>query len=163
MRLLGRIAVPLGLGAISIPVLIALGVQAEFAWAWGALLAAVVVMFQLRMPDDPRLDAPGRKDERSYVGSDVSRLAWAINLSSDSVSEAVTRRVRATLRRRLARRGIDLDDEAQAAAVEQQLGTGLWARLNGRRTSIQDIRDALAAAERLAPSETDAFQRETRS
>lgn len=163
MRLLGGIAVPVGIGAISIPVLIMLGVQAEFAWGWGAVVAAVVVVFRLRMPDDPRLDAPGREDERSYVGSDVSRLAWAINLRSDSVSEAVTRRVRAILRRRLARQGIDLDDESQADAVEQRLGPGLWTRLNGHRTTAQDIRDALSAAERLAPPETDAFQRETRS
>ena len=172
MRRLRRIVLPLGIGAISIPVLIALGVQVEFAWGWGALAAAVVVLFLLPMPDDPRSDAPGRKSERVYVGSEVSRLAWAINPHGDAVSEAVTRRVRATLRRRLARQGVDLDDETQADAVEQRLGPGLWARLNGRRTSIQDIRDAIAAAERLAddtagPSgmtdPTTTIQRETAS
>lgn len=158
MRQLGRIAVPVGVGAVSIAVLMMLGVQAEFAWGWGALVAAVVVVLRLRMPDDPRLDAPGRQDDNSYIGSDVSRLAWAINLSGDSVSEAVTRRVRATVRRRLARHGIDVDDQTQTSAVEQRLGRGLWARLNGRRTSIQDIREALAAAERLA---TDTNQRKS--
>lgn len=154
MRILRGIAMPAGMGLIAALLLSVLGVQSEFAWGWGVLVAAAAPIFTLQMPDDARADAPGRPLERSYVGSDVARLAWAINLHGDAVSEAVTRRVRATLRRRLARHGIDLDDAAQAAAVEERLGPGVWARLNGRATRIQDIREALAAAERLAPPAT---------
>lgn len=161
MSIIRRIAMPAGMGVLAALLLSVLGVQTEFAWGWGVLVAAVTPVFTLQMPDDARADAPGRALERSYVGSDVSRLAWAINLHGDSVSEAVTRRVRATLRRRLERHGIDLDDATHADAVEARLGPGLWARLNARGTSIQDLRDALAAAERLAPTHThDEDQRE---
>ncbi|MGF2947747.1 hypothetical protein [Microbacterium alcoholitolerans] len=161
MSVLRRLAMPAGAGLIAALLLSVLGVQTEFAWGWGVLVAAATPIFSLQMPDDARADAPGRALERSYVGSDVSRLAWAINLHGDSVSEAVTRRVRATLRRRLARHGIDLDDATQAEAVEERLGSGVWARLNGRVTSIRDIREALAAAERLVPPDThDAIQRD---
>lgn len=163
MRVFRRIVVPAGLGLITALVLSALGVQTEFAWGWGVLVAAATPVFALQMPDDARADAPGRALDKSYTGSDVSRLAWAINVHGDAVSEAVTRRVRAILRRRLARHGIDIDidDETQAQVVEEHLGPGVWERLNGRATRIQDIRDALAAAERLAPLDThDATQRE---
>lgn len=161
MIIIRRIAMPAGMGVSAALLLSVLGVQTEFAWGWGLLVAAATPAFTLHMPDDARADAPGRALERSYVGSDVSRLAWAINLHGDSVSEAVTRRVRATLRRRLARHGIDLDDETQADAVEERVGPGVWARLNGRGTSTQDIRDALAAAERLAPPDMhDAIEKE---
>ena len=161
MRVFRRIVVPAGLGLITALVLSALGVQTEFAWGGGVLVAAATPVFGLQMPDDARADAPGRALVKSYTGSEVSRLAWAINVHGDAVSEAVTRRVRATLRRRLARHGIDIDDETQAQVVEERLGPGVWARLKRRATRIQDIRDALAAAERLAPIDThDATQRE---
>lgn len=164
MRGAGRVALSAGVGAVGAIVLSALGVQAEFSWGWGVLLAAAALVFTLQMPDDPRADAPGRAPEQSYVGSDVSRLAWAINVHGDTVSEAVTRRVRATLRRRLARHGVDPHDDSHADLVERHLGAGLWARLNGRRTTIQDIRDALDAAERLSPTDPqDATQRERES
>ena len=149
MRALTRFAIPAGVGVLSALALNGIGLQTEFAWGWGALAAAVALMLRVRMPDEPRADAPGRAKQHPYTGSDVSRLAWAINLQGDSVTEAVTRRVRATLRRRLAREGVDVDDERQSDAVEQRLGAGLWLRLNGRGATVQDIREALAVAERL--------------
>ncbi|WP_193596288.1 hypothetical protein [Microbacterium sp. YJN-G] len=133
-------------------VLSALGVPSVFAWGWAVLAAAAALFIGMQLPDDARADAPGRALHREHVGSDVSRLAWAINLQTGTVNEAVTRRVRATLRRRLQRHGVDLDDERHGSEVEWLLGPGLWQRLNGRRTTTDDLRDALAAMERLVPA-----------
>jgi hypothetical protein len=113
------------------------------------------------LPDDPRADAPGRAADPEYVGSDVSRLAWAINLRTDTVNEAVTRRIRATLRRRLLRHGVDVDDELQTDDVDRLLGDDLWARLTSRRTKVGDLRDAIAAAERLATTQIQDSTKET--
>lgn len=149
MRALRRTLPPMLVGGVAVGVLHAFGVQSVFAWGWGIVAATVVLLRGIRMPDDPRSDAPGRPADTRYVGSEVSRLAWAINTRTDTVNEAVTRRVRATLRRRLMRRGVDADDGAQPDAVERHLGSGLWQRLSGRRTTVRDIRDGLKAAERL--------------
>lgn len=151
MKALRQVALPAAVGAVAVVVFHALGVQTEFAWGWGIMSAAVALLTGIRMPEDPRLDAPGRPADHRYIGSEVSRLAWAINTETDTVNEAVTRRVRATLRRRLMRVGVDVDDISHAAAVDRHLGAGLWPRLTGRRTTIRDIRDGLAAAERLHP------------
>jgi len=147
-------------------ILSTLGVQTEFAWGWALLAAGIALIVSIRSPDDPRIDAPGRTAEMSYVGSDVSRLGWAIDSRSGTVNEAVTRRVRATLKRRLARLGVDIEDESHRGLVETHLGEGLWTRLNARRVTVTEIRDALIAAERLisdpiAPNPTTPSPRET--
>ncbi len=161
MRLLRSLALPLGLGVVVGLALTVLGMQTEFAWAWAVLGAAIMVAVPMLMPEDPRADAPSTTAASDYVGSDVSRLAWAINIRTDTVNEAVTRRVRATLRRRLLRHGIDVDDEQQADAVDRLLGAGLWVRLTGRRTTVAELRDAIAAAERLAATRTQDSKRES--
>lgn len=149
VRILRGLALPTGIALVVGVALSALGVQVEFAWGWAALGAAITVATGMVFPDDPRADAPGRKAAPEYVGSEVSRMAWAINTRTDTVNEAVTRRVRATLRRRLLRHGIDVDDEQQTDAVDGLLGEGLWERLNGHRTTISVLRDAIAVADRL--------------
>lgn len=151
MRRLRALLPAVGTGVLIGIVLTMLRLQVEFAWAWALLGAAIVLLLGLHLPDDPRADSPRVRVQSDYVGSDVSRLAWAINLRTDTVNEAVTRRLRATLRRRLLWQGIDVDDARCASEVERLLGEGLWARVNGRRTTIADVREALAAAERLAP------------
>lgn len=161
MRTLRALLPPVGAGVLVGIALMALGMQAEFAWGWAVLGSVIVVAVRMVLPDDPRADAPGRAAGPGYVGSDVSRLAWAINIRTDTVNEAVTRRVRATLRRRLLRHGVDIDDERQAVAVERLLGDGLWGRLTGHRTRVADLRAAIAAAERLASTPTRESKRET--
>jgi len=150
MRLLPAAGVAVATGIV----LSFLGVQTVFAWAWGVLAAAAVLAFGAAMPDDPRADAPRIESDDSAHGSHVSRLAWAIDARQDRVGQAVSRRVRALLRRRLAPLHLDPDDPAHVAAVDVRLGAGLWSRLSGSHTRITDIEDALAAAERLAPEET---------
>lgn len=156
MRRARAVLPALGAGVLAVIGLTALRVQTEFVWGWAVLVVAAVLLLGLRLPDDSRIDAPRVSEQPDHVGSDVSRLAWAINLSTDTVNEAVTRRVRAILRRRLLRRGVDVDDPGQSAEADRLLGGGgLWARLNGQRTRVDDVRDALAAAERLLVSPRD--------
>lgn len=164
MRLLRSLALPLGIGVVVGFALTVPGMQTEFVWAFAVLAVAVMVAVRMLMPDDPRADAPDPVAGPDYVGSDVSRLAWAINIRTDTVNEAVTRRVRATLRRRLQRHGIDVDAEQQAEAVDRLLGDGLWASLTGQRTKVSDLRAAIAAAERLAtaPAQNTRTQDSTR-
>jgi hypothetical protein len=152
MRLGSRLWIALGIGAAVALGLSTLQLPVVYTSGWGLLIAAGALLLGIRFADDPRDDAPGRELGAEYTGSEVSRLAWAINLHTDTASEAVVRRVRATLRRRLLRHGIDVDDGRQAARVDELIGTGLWARLNGPRTRVADLREALAAAERLAPA-----------
>ena len=149
MRILRRAVLPASVGVVAVLVLHLIGVASPFAWGWGILAAAVAMLVGIPTPEDPRLDAPGRSAAPRYLGSEVSRLAWAINIDADTVNEAVTRRVRASLRRRLMRLGVDVDDPAQASTVNALIGTGLWRRLHGRRITTRDIRDGLAAAEEL--------------
>src|SRR5690606_5919395 len=108
MRRVRALALPVGIALLAGVGLTALGMQAEFAWGWAVLGAVIVVAVGMVIPDDPRADAPGRVPMPGYTGSDVSRLAWGIDIRTDTVSEAVTRRVRATLRRRLLRHGVDV-------------------------------------------------------
>lgn len=145
-RLAGLAAIGVG----SAIVLLLLGVQAEFAWAWGAVAAAIaVVVVGQAAPDSAQDDAPHDEAPLQHKGSDVSRLGWAINLKAGTVGAIVTRRVVAILRRRLQHVGLDPDADEDAPEVEALLGPGLWARLNGPRTSPHDIEAALDAAERL--------------
>ncbi|MDT0157490.1 hypothetical protein Q9R19_07640 [Microbacterium sp. ARD32] len=157
MRPLRVVLTAIAAGALTVIVLLLLEVQTEFLWGWALLVAGLTLLVSVGLPDDPRTDGPRTPAPPEYVGSDVSRLAWAINTHSDTVNEGVTRRVRATLRRRLLQHGVDIDDDAQRAAADRLLGPGLWQRLNGRRTRIADLRDALAAVERL-PYPHDAMQ-----
>lgn len=127
-----------------------LGLQLEFAIGVGVVLAAIVVVFGYRRGDDPRTDAPAVEEPSALRGSDVSRLAWAVNVERDTVGEMMTRRVRAILRRRLLCGGIDVDDPAAAARVDQRVGPGIWQRLTTRRAGIADVTTALDAADRLS-------------
>ena len=155
MRWLHALLMAAGVAFLAGIGLAVLRVQIEFVWGLSVLVAAAVLLIGLRLPDDPRVDAPRLPDPPDYIGSDVSRLAWAINMHTDTANEAVTRRLRATLRRRLQQHGVDVDDPRQASAVDRMLGDGLWARLNGRRTRVVDVRAALAAAERLGVDRRD--------
>ncbi|WP_417556393.1 hypothetical protein [Microbacterium sp.] len=152
MRRGSRVWIALGVGAAVAVGLSMLQLPVVYTSGWGLLVAAGALLFGIRLADDPRGDAPGRERGAEYTGSEVSRLAWAINLRTGTANEAVVRRVRATLRRRLLRHGVDVDDEQQAPRIDELIGTGLWTRLNGRRTRVSDLREALAAAERLAPA-----------
>ncbi|WP_460795016.1 hypothetical protein [Microbacterium sp. GXF0217] len=129
--------------------LIFFGLEPVFALSGGVLAGAVILLAALRGAEAVSEEGPREERAPATRGSEISRLAWAFNPRTGVAGEIVSRRVRALLRRRLARRGIDVDDPAQTARVNGVLGVGLWQRLNGRQVQNADIRSALDAADRL--------------
>lgn len=123
-----------------------LGLEALFALSAGVLIGTIVIAASLRDSEA----APELQDETTaaWRGSAVSRLAWGFNPRTDVAGEIVARRVRALLRRRLARLGIDIDDPAQTARVDAAIGDGIWDRLCTRTATRADIERALDRIER---------------
>lgn len=136
-------------------VLMLLGLEPMFALSGGVLACALVLLTALRGAEAVIHEGPSREPDSPTRGSEISRLAWAFNPRSGVAGEIVSRRVRALLRRRLVRRGIDVDDPNQADRLDAVLGTGLWQRLNGRQVQNIDIRRALDAADRLVSASED--------
>lgn len=147
LKALRGVALPVIAALLAGLALHAVAMPSVFAGTGGILVGAVALLVRIRMPDDSRMDAPAHGDQQDHRGSQVSRLAWAINPQTGKAGEALTRRVRAILQRRLARAGIDVATDT--ARVERHLGPGLWARLQGRDVRVDDIRAALEVAERL--------------
>src|SRR5699024_7225720 len=110
-----------------------LGLEALFALSAGVLVGVIVILTSIREAEPP----PEMRDETTsrWHGSAVSRLAWGFNPRTDVAGEIVARRVRALLRRRLARVGIDVDDPAHASRVDAAIGDGTWDRLCTRRAT----------------------------
>ena len=63
---------------------------------------------------------------RAGARTEVSRLSWSMPSRYGRVSEAAVHRLRAIAASRLALRGIDLDDPAQAPAAEAALGASAY-------------------------------------
>ncbi|MFB7252269.1 hypothetical protein [Microbacterium sp. NPDC056234] len=149
MTLRRGIAAAVALIAVTVALLL-LGLEPMFALSGGALAAAVALLAVLRGAEAVVEDGPQADEDLTIRGTEISRLAWAFNPRTGVAGEIVSRRVRALLRRRIARQGIDVDDPSQAGRLDEILGTGLWQRINGRQVQNIDIRRALDAADRLA-------------
>lgn len=129
------------------------GVELPFAIAWGLLAGVFVLCTQVVMPEDPRTDGPEIDIPNDRRSTEVSRMAWSLNPSTGTAGEMIARRVRSILAHRLQRRGLDVTDPAQRAAIDALLGAGVWERLVGHGTTRVDIEKALDAIDRLSPSE----------
>lgn len=137
----------------------ALGVEMLFAAAWSLLAGIIIIAASVVLPEDPRADAPDDELPERRTGSEVSRLAWAINPRTGEAGQLVLRRVSAVLRRRLRAHGVDVDDPAQRARVAECIGEDVWESLRRPRAGRADIERALEAARRLR----DHTMEETRS
>lgn len=129
----------------------AVGVEPTFAIAWGVLAGVFVLCAQLVIPDDPRGDAPDTPAGPERRGTAISRMAWSLNPRTGEAGELITRRVRAILRHRLRRVGLDTDAPADRSQIDALLGAGLWTRMTTPGTKRQDIEQALEAISRLSP------------
>ena len=144
-----RVIGTLVIAALACGVALWLGLQTEFAVSVGIVAAAVGVVLRTPFGDDARAGGPTTEPQDVHRGSEVSRLAWAVKPRDNTVGEMVSRRVRATLRRRLASHDLDPDRPDDRAEIDRRLGAGLWDRLAGRRASPSDIHAALDAADAL--------------
>jgi hypothetical protein len=144
----GRIVL-LAIGAVlaaAVLVLLgSLGFPAAFALAWMVIVLAVVLVGRQSFVDEGD-SWPPERPSRAVRNSDVSRLAWAINSRTGIAGHLVVRRVQNVLRRRLAHRGLDLDDPTDLPRIDALLGDGVRAALHARdvqRTDIERVLDAL--------------------
>ena len=137
---------------VTLALLFAVRVEPAFAVAWGVLAGVLWLCAGIVIPEDPRADAPDIPAGPERRGTAIARMAWSLNARTGEAGQLITRRVRSILHHRLLRRGIDTDDPAQRAAVDAEIGEGLWAALTGSDTRRAHIEQALAAIDRLSPS-----------
>lgn len=147
-KTLVAVGVTLALGIAMTAFRLALPFAIGFALAGGA----VVLLAQIVLGDEPAADAPRLDLDPVARGTEISRLAWAINPSTGIAGERITRRIREVLRHRLERWGIDPDQPADVPRRDAVIGVGLWERLTGSDTSTTDLTRALDAIDRLAPT-----------
>lgn len=152
---LGRVLWAAGLTVAGFFLASVLGVEPFFAAAWGLLVGIVSIAASVVLPEDPRADAPDTELPERRTGSEVSRLAWAINPRTGEAGQLVLRRVTAVLRRRLLAHGVDVDDPAQRERVTALIGEDVWERLGRPRAGRADIERALEAARRLQDHTTE--------
>lgn len=122
------------------------GIPALFATAW--ILAAVaigVITRQTLFTEDTAWPPP--EQEPVFRGSEVSRLAWAVNTRSGIVGLGLVRRLNQALRHRAAAHGLDFDDPADAAGIERLFGAGIRSVLDSRAVRRSDVERVLAALE----------------
>jgi len=143
----------LGVGAvvtvIVLVVLGVLGVPVAFGASWLLIVLAIVLVSRQIFFDEGPFWPPERR-RHAERGSEVSRLAWAINSRTGLAGHVVVRRVQNVLRRRLAHRGLDLDDPAQYAAIDALLGREVRDALHKREVHAADLERVLDAVERIA-------------
>lgn len=147
-----RTVVVVGVAVVASLLLWAIGVEPVFAVGWGLAGGAVSMLMLLTLPAEPDADAPQIPAEPDRRATEISRMAWALNPRTGLAGERITRRVRAVLRHRLQRIGLDPDAPADRSRCDARIGPELWSRLTGQNTSIADIERALDAIDRLSPT-----------
>lgn len=149
----GRIIAAMSVAAIvSLILLFGVRVEPTFALSWALVAGIFVLCAQLAIPEDPRVDAPEIPVRKELRGTEVTRMAWSLNRRTGEAGALVTRRVRNILVRRLRRHGLDVDAPEDRTQIEALIGNGLWERLTGSGTQIQDIERALVAIDALSPN-----------
>lgn len=103
--------------------LAALGLPPLFVVSWILVVVGVGIGTRIPVDDDARSWPPERPSRTQ--GSEVSRLAWAINSSTGVVGPALVRRVRTIASHRLAVLGLDLETDADHPRIDVLLGGGI--------------------------------------
>lgn len=151
-RAVGAVIATLVAGAL-LGVMIVFGVPAPFAVAWTLILLVVAAATRQTFVDDA-VTWPPEPPRAEARGSDVSRLAWAINTRTGVAGHVVVRRVQGVVRRRLAHHGLDLDDPDDHPRIDAILGDGVRACLHAREVQRADIERVLDALDRI-PTDTE--------
>lgn len=134
-------------------VMLAFGVPAPFAVAWTLILLAIVAATRQAFVDEVVVWPP-EAPRAEGRGSEVSRLAWAINTRTGVAGHVVVRRVQGVVRRRLAHLSLDLDDPQDHPRIDAVLGDGVRASLHAREVQRVDIERVLDALDRI-PIDTE--------
>lgn len=136
------------LAAAVFAMLASFGFPLAFAVAWLVIAVTVIVAGRQAFVDEGDTWPP-EAPPRDVRGSEVSRLAWAINSRTGVVGFAMVRRVQGTLRRRLAHHDLDLDDAADHARIDALLGEGVRVGLHSKEVRSSDIERVLDAVDRI--------------
>lgn len=122
-----------------------LGVPLPFGIAWILAFAAALLIAQQSFLDESG-PWPPPPPEQFQRGSDVSRLAWAVDARTGVVGISLRRRVTALADRRLREHGLTAQD-ADADAVDTILGPGSRAVLVAAEMRRPDLERLLRALE----------------
>lgn len=127
--------------------LAALGLPPVFVVSWILVILAVGIGTRLSAGDDARSWPPERPSRTQ--GSEVSRLAWAINSSTGIVGPALVRRLRAIASHRLEILGLDLETVTDHPRIDVLLGGGIRDVLDAPAMRHDDLDRVLDAIENL--------------
>ena len=134
-----RTWLPVAVGLVATTIL---GWAFGLDWALAVLVAAgLVSVFGLRrLPatatDDGWPPPPDAGTDRG-VRREVSRLSWSLHGYESRVERPSLLRLRAVAERRLARRGLRLDDPADDAACRELLGPGPYRTVTAAAASAR--------------------------
>jgi len=132
----------------------AVGLALRDALVLGVGVAAVVVLAR-RL--DPELEPEAEQERRARqdgARGDLQDLAWSMTGRDGRAGERAMRRLREIAAVRLARHGLDLDDESATRALRTVLGDRAVATLRRRSAplpSVRDVQHTLEVLERLGP------------
>lgn len=141
------------LAAALVLLLAQLGFPVPFVLAW-IVVVLVVALAARQVFFEEEAAWPPEEPRRERRGSEVSRLAWAINSRTGVAGHMVVRRAQSMLRRRLAHHGLDLDDPTQHERIDALLGRGVREGLHRREVQRTDIERVLDAMDRI-PNDTE--------
>ncbi|MCE4024487.1 hypothetical protein LXM50_00715 [Microbacterium sp. Au-Mic1] len=133
---------------VGVPVVLLLGflgVPLPFGIAWILAFAAALLIAQQSFLDESG-PWPPPPPEQFQRGSDVSRLAWAVDARTGVVGMALRRRVSALADRRLGEYGLSAH-AADADEVDAILGPGAHAALVAAEMRRPDLERLLRALE----------------
>ena len=146
------------LAAVAVPIVVWLGgLDPVQTLLLGALGAGAVALGRFRPAAvDVTWPPPAVLSPDKGTRREVSRLSWSVGRGGDSQVGAVSvRRLQELAGRRLARRGVQLHDPADADRATALLGAGplllLTAPRGMSRVSPAAFREAVTAVERLGP------------
>ena len=145
-------------GVVVVPVAAALfGVQLVQVLLLAALGATVCALIRFRpeVEDPPWWPEAEILDSDQGARRDVSRLAWSVSGADQQVGRTMRLRLHDVAARRLARRGVDLDDPAQQDAAIAAIGADAVRALDPDIREIVSLRAfgaAVAAVESLEPT-----------
>ena len=149
-------AILLPIGAAALPAVLVGGTLWFFGVAWPFAVAAAVIFLAGALAWTSRTGTAlpvyptARTDPRPGTRSDFVQTAWSLRGRHGEIADAGLKRLRSFARRRLERRGWNLDEPAHAGAIRAELGEPAWSTLSrSDGVRISDVEHCLNVLESL--------------
>ena len=153
----GRLVLCVTLGAGVAVIAWYFGMDLAHAIALGLVVAAVAVVLGSVPEHRPAEWAREPGPAETGIRRDVSHLSWSLHSRSGVVAASAHRRLRDLARTALSRHDFELDEPADAAAIERLLGPEAWntirpgERALPRLAEVETTLDALQKLDRKVP------------